>query len=455
MKKVLKSKWTWIGLGVVILAVATVATIQGKKGKTESVTLTAAKSKDVVQKVKAPGAIEARTTVKISADIPGRVVRLAVQEGDLVKRGQLLLEIDNTQYLSNVRQMQASMTAAKARLDRATSALKIAEQTFERRRGLYERKLISAQEMDDAENALLDARTEASAAREERARLDAALTGARDNLSKTTYRSPIDGRIVGLNIEEGEIVVVGTMNNPGTQILSVADLSRMLVKADVDETDVVDVQVGQKAKITVDALPDTSFEGLVTEVGNSATRTTSGQTTGETNFDVEVLFGQTVPEVRPGMTADVEIEVKRADKALAVPIQAVVVRQPEDLEERGRKGGKEKAPRAPQEGGAGAATASNPPGGEPEEIDPLERKKREITGVFVIDGEFARFRKVRTGISSETDIQILPGGELKEGERVVTGPYKVLRDLRPGDRIQPQKRGKRGGPGGGGAGGRG
>ena len=161
------------------------------------------------------------------------------------------------------------------------------------------------------------------------ARLDAALVGARDNLSKTTYRSPIDGRIVGLNIEEGEIVVVGTMNNPGTQILSVADLSRMLVKADVDETDVVDVQVGQKTKITVDALPDTSFEGIVTEVGNSATRTTSGQTTGETNFDVEVLFEQTVPEVRPGMTADVEIEVKRADKALAVPIQAVVVRQPE------------------------------------------------------------------------------------------------------------------------------
>ena len=448
MKKLFRNKWFWIGLtGVVVLAVAAVATLQGRKGKSESVTLAAAKVKDVVQKVKAPGNIEARTTVKISADIPGRVMRLAVDEGDLVKRGQLLLEIDNTQYLSNVRQMQASMSGARARLDRAEQALKLAEQTYKRRRGLFEQKVISQQEMDDAENVLLDARTEASAAREEKARLEAALVGARDNLSKTTYRSPIDGRIVGLNIEEGEIVVVGTMNNPGTQILSVADLSRMQVLADVDETDVVDVQVGQKAKITVDALPDTSFEGIVTEVGNSATRTTSGQTTGETNFDVEVLFEQTVPEVRPGMTADVEIEVKRADKALAVPIQAVVVRQPEDLEERAKRG--KKAPRAPKEGDSASTAASNPAGMD-EELDPLERKKREITGVFVLDGQTAAFRRVRTGISSETDIQILPGGELKEGDRVVTGPYKVLRDLKPGDRIEAQKRPRRGGPGAGG-----
>jgi HlyD family secretion protein len=450
VKKVLKSKWFWIGLGVLVLAVAVVGTLQGKKGKSQSVTLSAAKVKDVIQKVKAPGAIEARTTVKISADLPGRVVKLAVHEGDLVHRGQLLLEIDNTQYLSNVRQTQASMTSARARLERAQQALRLAEQAYERRKALFERKLLSRQEMDQAENAVLDARTEAAAAREEKARLEAALVGARDNLSKTTYRSPIDGRIVGLNIEEGEIVVVGTMNNPGTQILSVADLSRMLVKADVDETDVVDVQVGQKTKITVDALPDTSFEGTVTEVGNSATRAAAGAATGETNFDVEVLFAQTVPEVRPGMTADVEIEVKRSDKALAVPIQAVVVRQPEELEERGkgRKAKAKKAPQAPREGSANAATGG---ADDDEEIDPLERKKREVTGVFVLAGEKAVFRRVKTGISSETDIAILAGSDLKAGDRVVTGPYKVLRDLRPGDRIEPQKKPRRGAPGGGGS----
>jgi HlyD family secretion protein len=262
--------------------------------------------------------------------------------------------------------------------------------------------------------------------------------GARDNLSKTTYRAPIDGRIVALNIEEGEIVVVGTMNNPGTQILSVADLTRMLVKADVDETDVIDVRVGQKATITVDALPDTSFEGTVTEVGNSATRATAGAASGETNFDVEVLFSVTVPEARPGMTADVEIEVKQADQTLAIPIQCVVLRQPEDLEERGKK--RPTAPRAPREGSAAnAATA-----GLDEEIDPLERKKREITGVFVMVDDKAVFKRVTTGISSETDIAILAGGELKAGDHVVSGPYKVLRDLRPGDRLEIQKRSRRG-----------
>jgi HlyD family secretion protein len=444
VKKLFSNKWLWIGLGVVVLAIAVVATLQGKKGKVQSVTVAQAKVKDVIQKVKAPGEIEPRTTVKISADIPGRVTRLAVREGDLVKRGQLLLEIDNTQYLSSVRQMQASATGARARLQRAQEALRIAQATYDRRKGLFDRKLLSTQEMDQAEDALSSARSEAAAAREETARLGAALVGARDNLAKTTYRAPIDGRIVGLNIEEGEIVVVGTMNNPGTQILSVSDLSRMQVKADVDETDVVDVRTGQKTVIKVDALPDTSFEGTVTEVGNSATRAASGAATGETNFDVEVLFSATVPEARPGMTADVEIEVKRADKALAVPIQCVVVRQPEELEERGKK--KPKAPRAPKEGGAEAVNAAD------EELDPAEREKRKITGVFVLEGEKAVFKRVRTGISSETDIVVLPGGELKAGDRVVSGPYKVLRDLRPGDRLELQKKPARGAPGAAGGG---
>jgi len=437
--KFFKSKWLWIGLGVLVLAGAAAATLAGRKGKVQSVTLAQAKVKDIAQKVKAPGAIEPRTTVKISADISGRVTRLAVHEGDAVKRGQLLLEIDNTRFVSSVRQTEAQLTAARARFERATQVLGTESQAYDRRRALFERKLLSTQEMDQAENAFMGARTELASAREERSRLEAALTGERDILSKTTYRAPIDGHIVGVNIEEGEIVVVGTMNNPGTQILSVSDLSRMQVVADVDETDVIDVRVGQKVTITVDALPDTTFEGTVTEVGNSASRTTAGSATGETNFDVEVLFSHTVEEVRPGMTADVEIEVKRLAGALGVPIQCVVVRQPEDLEKRGKK---KPAPRTPRED---AAKVSAP--NLEEELDPLERKRREITGVFVMDAGKAVFRRVTTGISSETDI-VIDSGELKAGDRVVTGPYKVLRDLRPGDSIELQKKGRGGKPGG-------
>jgi len=439
--KFFKSRWFWIGLGVLVLAGAVVATVAGRKGKVQSVTLAPAKLKDIVMKVKAPGAIEPRTTVKISADVSGRVTRLAVQEGDMVKRGDLLLEIDNTRFVSSVRQTQAQLTSSRARLERATDALRIESQAYERRKTLFAQKLLSTQEMDQAENSFMNARTEVASAREETSRLEAALVGERDLLAKTTYRAPIDGRIVGLNIEEGEIVVVGTMNNPGTQILSVSDLSRMQVVADVDETDVIDVQVGQKATITVDALPDTTYEGTVMTVGNSASQVSAGAATGETNFEVEVLFSHTVAEVRPGMTADVEIDVKRMDQALTVPIQCVVVRQPEDLEPRGAK--KKKAPRAPKEGEAASATAPT----SEDELDPKERKKRELTGVFVLDGGKAAFRRVKTGISSETDIAIAEG-ELKAGERVVTGPYKVLRDLRPGDAIELQKKGKGGKTGG-------
>jgi HlyD family secretion protein len=436
VKKLFGNKWFWIALGTLMVVVSVVATIQGKRGKAHAVTVALARTREIVQKVKAPGEIEARTTVKISADIPGRIVELAVREGDTVKRGQLLLELDNTQYSSGVQQAQAALVAARSRLDRAETAWRLAQSTYERKKALFERKLLSTQEMDVAENEYATARTERDTAREEIARLQAVLTGARDNLSKTTYRSPIDGQIVGLNVEVGEIVITGTMNNPGTQILAVADLSRMQVKADVDETDVVDVQVGQKAKITVDAMPDTSFTGTVVEVGNSATRATSAGVTGETNYEVKVLFDHTVPEIRPGMTADVEIETRRAEKALAIPIQSVVVRQPEDLQERGKV---RKAPRAPKEGAALAAVDDEP--------DPAERKRREITGVFVMQGEKAVFRRLRTGISSDTQIEVLPGGELKEGERVVTGPYKVLRDLRPGDRLELQKKGKPGAAG--------
>jgi len=432
--KLFKNKWFWIGVGVLVVALSLVGALQSRRGKTQSVTVSAARIKDVVMTVKAPGAIEPRTIVKISADIPGRVVRLAVHEGDDVKRGQLLLELDNTQYDSSVRQTQASLVAARSRAQQSETAWKLAQSQYERRKALFARNLLSTQEMDTAENDYSGARAANDAAREEVSRLNAALTGARDVLSKTTYKSPIDGKITALNIEEGEIVVTGTMNNAGTQILTVADISRMLVKADVDETDVVDVRTGQPAKITVDALPDTSFTGVVTEVGNSASReTNTAGASGQTNFEVKVLFHETVAAVRPGMTADVEIEVKRADKALAIPIQAVVVRQPEDLEKRGSK---KKVTKEPRNGNALAAAE--------DDSDPLARKKRELSGVFVKVGELAQFRKVKTGISSETDIQVLPSSELKAGDQVITGPYKVLRDLKPGDRVEIQKKGKGG-----------
>jgi len=234
--------------------------------------------------------------------------------------------------------------------------------------------------------------------------------------------------VSALNVEAGEIVITGTMNNPGTQILVVSDLSRMLVKADVDETDVVDLEVGQKAKITVDALPDTSFPGTVTEIGNTAKRTLTGSE-GQTNFEVKVVFDQDVPEVRPGMTADVEIDTGTREKTLGVPIQAVVVRTERELE-RASKKEPAKRPRKVKD----AVVAADE--------DTVGRKEKEITGVFVVRDGVASFVPVRTGIASETAIEIF--GETKEGESVVAGPYKALRELKPNTKVKREAPGGRG-----------
>jgi HlyD family secretion protein len=231
--------------------------------------------------------------------------------------------------------------------------------------------------------------------------------------------APFDGVVSALYIEEGEIVVIGTMNNPGTQIMTVSDLSRMLVRADVDETDVVDVRLGHKATITVDAFPDTSFRGTVVEIGNTAKRSATSAVEGQTNFEVEVVFDESVPQIRPGMTADVEIETATHEKALGVPIQAVVVRTARELEEKGER-------RQRRRGGTEAVAASS---------DSAEKaKEKEITGVFLSrDGE-AVFVPVRTGLASETTIEIL--GDVDEGAQVVSGPYKALRELKPGAKLK-------------------
>jgi HlyD family secretion protein len=229
--------------------------------------------------------------------------------------------------------------------------------------------------------------------------------------------------VIELNVEEGEIVIVGTMNNPGTRILAVGDLAQMVAEAEVDETDIVDLRVGQNARIEVDAIPDTTFAAEVIEIGNSAMSLATQ--TGEKDFEVKVLFRDTVPGVRPGMTADVSIETAKRDSSLAVPIQSVVVRSAEDLKARGKR------ERGKKENEAVAAASANP----------RDKKKDEKTGVFVVVGEKVEFRELTTGIASETDIEVK--GTLKPGERVVTGPYQVLRDLRPGTKVKIESPGGR------------
>jgi HlyD family secretion protein len=427
----MKKKWIWIGLAAVVLIAIVMLNMAGQANKKGlAVQLARIRVEDITSRVRAPGKIEPKTQVKISADIMGKVTNLAVKEGDHVRKGQLLLQLDPTQRQADVSQSRSAVSSAIARKREADAALKVAEAAYTRQKALYEQKLLSNAEWDNATTAYETARSTAQTAADEVNRSQAAMTASTDNLGKTRFVAPFDGVVSALYVEQGEIVIMGTMNNAGTQILTVSDLSRMLVKADVDETDVVDVQIGQKAKITVDALPDTSFVGTVTEIGNTAKRNDLGQVEGQTNFEVKVVFDQTVPAVRPGMTADVEIETATHPHSTAVPIQAVVVRTEHELERAQKKAGAKTAVKEKKRGRSDAIAA---------EDDTVGRKEKEITGIFVMRDGQAKFVPVRTGIASETMIEVF--GDMKPGESVISGPYKALRELKPDQKVRQETAG--------------
>ena len=425
----MKKKGLWIGLGaVVVVALIVMNVVRQSAGKVTAVQFAKVHVEDITSRVRAPGKIEPKTQVKISADIPGKVVRLLVKEGDKVKKGQLMLQIDDVQYVAAVGQAQAAHQSAVAHERETKRSLAAAESNFDRQRQLFSQNLLSPAEWDQANTTHESAQVAEATANEEVARTRAALDGAENSLSKCHFVAPFDGVVSALDVEQGEIVITGTMNNPGTQIMVVSDLSRMLVRADVDETDVVDMKLGQKAKISVDAIPDTTFAGTVTEIGNTAKRSTTSTVEGQTNFEVKVVFDDNVPQVRPGMTADVDIETATHGQVLTVPIQAVVVRSQRDLDRAMHK--PTAAGKKPRSSDASAAA----------EEDTVGRKDKEVTGLFVVTAGVAKFVPVHTGIASETMIEVT--GDVKNGDSVVSGPYKALRELKPGTKVKAE------GPGG-------
>jgi HlyD family secretion protein len=439
----MKKKWIWIALGALVLVVIVgMSMARNAKGRVQAVQMAKVRRESVTSRVRAPGKIEAKTQVKISADIMGKVVVLNVKEGDPVKKGQLLLQLDDTQYRSAHAQAVAALSSARARVREAESALRVSDASYTRQKALFEQKLLSQAEWDAATNAHEGARVALATAQEEVTRSSAAAVGAADNLAKCRFVAPFDGVLSALNVEKGEIVITGTMNNPGTQIMTVSDLSRMLVRAEVDETDVVDMKLGQKAKISVDAFPDTTFSGTVTEIGNTAKRSAISTVEGQTNFEVKVAFDDNVPEVRPGMTADVDIETATHEKTLAVPIQAVIIRTQSQLDRAARA---KMATGGPKAAAARPKASKNKVAGFGVDEDTVGKKDPEITGIMVVNGDVTKFVPVRAGIASETMLEV--SGEVKEGDVVVSGPYKALREIKPGVKV---KREQAGGPRGGG-----
>lgn len=387
--------------GVAAVVVVSLVVGQGidRKDRTD-VTTDRVERGTIVAKVSGPGRVRAETTVQISSSLLGRIVELGVDEGDVVDRGQFLLKLDDIYYRSQVAQ-------ARARVQRASAELKTAERDLSDATEQYARELISEKEYADFQA------LEASY-RQVYEEAQAALRAAEDQLEKTVFHSPIDGVVTRLNVEEGENVVTGTMNQPGTVIMTISDLSNMEVEVEIDETDIVDVAIGQGAEIDVEALADTTLTGTVTEVGNSGITSLAGTQEEVTNFLVTVLVDDVHAALKPGMTATVEIVTATHEDALNVPIQAVVARTPSELEEKDESDGENEQPRKSRS-----------------ELEDEE----EMEGVFVVtDEDQALFVPVQSGIADELSIEVT--GELEEGQTIVTGPYKILRTLKNGEDLK-------------------
>ena len=406
----------------VLLAIFVIANLSKSSGIVNMVQTDKVKKGSIVSEVTATGSVVARTTVKISADVSAKITELPIKDGDIVKKGDVLIRLDQTRYRAAVGQAEASLAAARAAEKRAEASLLEAEQAHRRNKEMFEGKLISEETYTQVETNYQVARANLESAQYYTKQQNAVLEEVRDNLDKTIITSPIDGTVVSLNAEVGEIVMIGTMNNAGTVILTVADLNTIEVEVEVDETDVARVQLDQEARISVDAFPDTTFKGKVVEVGNAAR--SSGSTTDRvTNFLVTILLTEEVPGIKPGMTATADITTAKVSDILHVPIQAVVMR-PEKVDTL------DKAPEKEPESGVIAAEVTTESGNVPEG----KNEPKEIEGVFKIVDGTAKFVQVKTGISDQQNVEIKEG--LVLDDQIISGSYKVLRSLEDGGKVK-------------------
>jgi HlyD family secretion protein len=403
---------TWkivIGVAVAaILGLVLMGSIRSRDKNVAKVTTAKVDKVDLVAKVTANGKIQAQKKVDLSALVMGQVVNLAVKEGDQVKRGQLLLQIDKAQLAAGVAGAEATLAAMRNDLQGARANAAQAKSEYERARHNYNAKILAEADLQKAKS-MWDASEANVSAIEERLRsTGASLTASRDSLSKTTVIAPLAGIVTALPIKEGEVTVIGTMNNAGTQLLTISDMSTVEAVMMVDETSVPQVKVGQTANLNIDAYPGRTFKGTVTDVGSSPIMKNDPDLLSLTanseaiNFKVRIHLEDPPPTIRPGFSVTADIVTGKKEGATAIPIQALVVRD---------------VP-APKDAKAKPAT------GRPQTEE----------GVYVInkDGKLG-FSKVETGIAGELMIEVKNG--VKPGDQIVTGPFKTLRQVKEGDKV--------------------
>jgi HlyD family secretion protein len=432
-----RKKKILIGVGVlVVLGGVAFANFRFKRTDGVTVNTEAVKKRKLDAIVSASGKIQPKRFVNISADTSGRVTDLAVNEGDRVTQGQFLLQIDPRNLRTRVTSGEASLSAAqstveqlKLSLESLRTQVKLAQDNYKRQQELWKGGLTTREQFERAESELrvreqdLRAQEQNIQTQQQRMRQEqATLENARTDLSKVRIESPITGIVTRRNVEEGETAVVGTMNNAGTILLQVADMSVIEAEVEVDETDIPTVKIGQTAKITVDAMTGKTFTAKVTEIGNSPIQSTGQTASQATNFKVTLQVEGEIPDVRPGFTCTAEITTAMRENVLAVPIQATTVREMV-LDDKGKIVREPVTPGAPRRAG-GVQAAELKPG----------QERKEVEGVFVVRDGKAVFELVKTGIAGEKYFEVLDG--LKENDAVIIGPFSSVRSLADGAAVK-------------------
>ena len=445
-----------IGGGVVVL-LATIVGITAHQSGKNVVTVQTGKvqRQDLSAVVSASGEIKPKTYVNIGANAYGKITHLYVKEGDHVKKGQLLAQLENVQSTADVSANQASVQAAETDAIAADAALKTSDADLLRAQADYDRNkldwdraqslfkdgLISKSDFDSRRNAwatadagLVQAQARVAQAKAQKDSADqhisqnqATLIRFADVLKKTTYTAPYDGVVTNLPVREGESVVIGIQNALGSTLLTLADMSVITAEVKVDETDIVNVRVGQPAEVTIDAIPKKVFHGTVAEIGDNAIVRSTGVATSQQataseeakDFKVVVTVTDPPPDLRPGLSTTAKITTASRSSVLAIPIQALSVRTKAQLE---------------QEKAAPGAVHAAAPVSKDASKDKDKDQKEDVPGVFVIRNKKAEFVPVTTGIAGTSDIEVVNG--LQEGDEVITGSYKILRTLRSGSSVK-------------------
>jgi HlyD family secretion protein len=442
---VTRTRWLMLAALILVIGGGVGARFWFNRQNVPAVTVEALRARDLEAIVSASGKIQPKRQVNVSASTMGRVTRLSVEEGQRVRAGQFLLEIDPRSLEGQLQHGEASVAAARSSLqqartnvEQARSNVDLARQNLKRQEELWKDGLTTREALERAQNELavresdFKAREQEIQTREEQIKQEqAGLATTRYNLSQVIISSPMDGIVTRRNIEQGENVMVGTMNNAGTVLLTIADMSVIEAEVEVDETDIPTVTLGQEAKVTIDAVPDRTFRGRVTEIGNSPIQQTGTQTTTQqaTNFKVVITLEEEVPDVRPGFTCTADITTATRKNVVSVPIQALAVREmlfdekgtlvhePPPLRPRRFFGTQNVEPTV-------VAAAEPPPG----------HTRKETEGVFVLRDNRSVFVPVKVGIAGEKYFEVLSG--VTAGDRVVTGPVSSVRQMADGETVK-------------------